>query len=48
VVKITEAAIMSVSYTHQEELDRLREAYAELECKYKAEQEKNQLLSSQQ
>jgi hypothetical protein len=48
VVKITEAAIMSVSYKHQEELEQLKEDYAELERKYKAEQKKNQLLLSQQ
>ncbi|KAI8084388.1 uncharacterized protein B0P05DRAFT_436756, partial [Gilbertella persicaria] len=31
VVKIIEAAVMSVSFTHQEELEELRAAYAELE-----------------
>jgi len=49
VVKIIEAAILSVSFAHAEELEELRASYAELEAKYKQEQEKNQqLLEGQQ
>ncbi|KAL9537923.1 hypothetical protein MBANPS3_011344 [Mucor bainieri] len=49
VVKIIEAAILSVSYAHEEELEDLRASYAELEAKYKQEVEKNQqLLEGQQ
>ncbi|KAK4520095.1 uncharacterized protein ATC70_008225 [Mucor velutinosus] len=44
VVKIIEAAILSVSFAHQEELEALRASYAELEAKYKQEVEKNQQL----
>jgi hypothetical protein len=33
VVKVIEAVIMSVSFTHQEELDELKVKYAELEEK---------------
>ncbi|KAL0141060.1 hypothetical protein V8B55DRAFT_1512668 [Mucor lusitanicus] len=49
VVKIIEAAILSVSFAHEEELEELRANYAELEAKYKQEVEKNQqLLEGQQ
>ncbi|KAI8378977.1 hypothetical protein BD560DRAFT_324709 [Blakeslea trispora] len=41
VVKIIEAAIRSVSLSHQEELDELKQAYAELQIKYQQEVEKN-------
>lgn len=48
VVKIIETAILSVSYAHEDELEELRASYAELEVKYKQEQEKNQQLLEQQ
>ncbi|KAI8367012.1 hypothetical protein EDC96DRAFT_442580 [Choanephora cucurbitarum] len=41
VVKIIEAAIRSVSFSQQEELDDLKAAYAELQIKYQQEVEKN-------
>ncbi|KAI7895320.1 uncharacterized protein EV154DRAFT_559422 [Mucor mucedo] len=44
VVKVVEAVILSVSFTHQEELDELKVAYAELETKLKLEEEKNKQL----
>ncbi|CEP14111.1 hypothetical protein [Parasitella parasitica] len=48
VVKIIEAAIVSVSFAREEELEELKTKYAELEAKYKQEQEKNQQLLAQQ
>ncbi|KAI8638872.1 hypothetical protein BD408DRAFT_422393 [Parasitella parasitica] len=48
VVKVIEAAIVSVSFAHKEELEELKAKYAELEAKYKQEHEKNQRLVEQQ
>lgn len=42
-----EAVILSISYTHEEELDRLKESYAKLEDKLKIEQQKNTELQQQ-
>lgn len=44
VVKVVEAVILSVSFTQQEELEKLKVAYAELETKLKVEEEKNKQL----
>lgn len=47
IVKVIEAVILSISYTHEEELDRLKESYAKLEDKLKIEQQKNTELQQQ-
>ncbi|KAI8982345.1 hypothetical protein BDF20DRAFT_866430 [Mycotypha africana] len=44
IVKIIEAAVMSVSYAHQEELEKLKTDYTTLEAAYKAEQARNNEL----
>ncbi|KAI9358792.1 hypothetical protein BD770DRAFT_442993 [Pilaira anomala] len=44
IVKVVESVIKSVSFTHEEELESLKEAYKELESKLKMQEEKNQEL----
>lgn len=48
VVKIIEAAVMSVSFAHEEELEQLREDYEKLQAKYKEQVELNQKLQNGQ
>ncbi|CAO3674847.1 unnamed protein product [Rhizopus stolonifer] len=47
IVKVIEAVILSVSFTKEEELDKLKEKYARLEAMLKVEQEKNAKLEQQ-
>lgn len=44
IVKVVESVIKSVSFTHEEELESLKEAYKELESQLKIQEEKNQEL----
>jgi hypothetical protein len=48
VVKIIEAAVMGVSFAHEEELEQLKEDYEKLEKKYKEQVELNQKLTNGQ
>ncbi|KAI9274207.1 hypothetical protein BY458DRAFT_539499 [Sporodiniella umbellata] len=47
VVKVIEAVVLSVNFTNEETLDKMKKKYAELEDQLKAEQEKNIKLEQQ-